>query len=162
MKKILIIMIIAMALMPFTAAAIAPSYNYIDWNHQNGATFTSEMLDCSGYNAENPDTGWLHWVLLHSGSVTGAEIKVGDGEWIYMDSQQGTNIDFYTEPYYTEDELKSMTVTVRYTGTLDGNGFITLSHYCPGENTEVPEFPTIAVPIAAIIGIAFLMQRRKE
>lgn len=31
---------------------------------------------------------------------------------------------------------------------------------CPPE--EIPEFPTIALPIAAIIGLTFLMQRRKE
>jgi hypothetical protein len=27
---------------------------------------------------------------------------------------------------------------------------------------EIPEFPTIAIPVAAIIGIAFFMQRRKD
>ncbi|WMW25445.1 PEF-CTERM sorting domain-containing protein [Methanolobus sediminis] len=27
---------------------------------------------------------------------------------------------------------------------------------------EVPEFPTIALPVAAILGLAFFMQRRKE
>ncbi|SDF56671.1 PEF-CTERM protein sorting domain-containing protein [Methanolobus vulcani] len=30
---------------------------------------------------------------------------------------------------------------------------------CP---EEIPEFPTIAIPVAAIIGLAFFMQRRKE
>ncbi|WP_292465022.1 PEF-CTERM sorting domain-containing protein [Methanolobus sp.] len=29
-------------------------------------------------------------------------------------------------------------------------------------NTEIPEFPTIALPVAAILGLAFFMQRRKE
>lgn len=29
-------------------------------------------------------------------------------------------------------------------------------------NSEIPEFPTIALPVAAILGLAFLMQRRKE
>jgi hypothetical protein len=28
--------------------------------------------------------------------------------------------------------------------------------------TSIPEFPTIALPVAAIIGLAFFMQRRKE
>jgi hypothetical protein len=30
------------------------------------------------------------------------------------------------------------------------------------ELTAIPEFPTIALPVAAILGIAFLMQRRKQ
>ncbi|WP_292465012.1 PEF-CTERM sorting domain-containing protein [Methanolobus sp.] len=29
-------------------------------------------------------------------------------------------------------------------------------------NFEIPEFPTIALPVAAILGLAFFMQRRKE
>jgi hypothetical protein len=29
-------------------------------------------------------------------------------------------------------------------------------------NAQIPEFPTIALPVAAIIGLAFFMQRRKE
>ena len=35
------------------------------------------------------------------------------------------------------------------------------SHYI-GYDPEIPEFPTIALPIAAIIGLAFIFQRRKE
>ncbi|MDA0524393.1 PEF-CTERM sorting domain-containing protein [Methanococcoides alaskense] len=30
------------------------------------------------------------------------------------------------------------------------------------DSVEVPEFPTIALPVAAIIGLAFFLQRRKE
>lgn len=160
-------MLTLMVLLPSTAAAIADPYSYIDWNHKNGATFTTEMLDCSGYNAENPETGWLHWVLGGTEDVTDAQISLDGGiTWVPYDSMQGGNIDFYTEPYYTENQLKEMTVTVKYTGTLgtSANAIIKLSHYCPGggNTTEVPEFPTIAVPIAAIIGLAFIMQRRKE
>ncbi|WP_407356129.1 DUF4350 domain-containing protein [Methanolobus sp. WCC5] len=32
----------------------------------------------------------------------------------------------------------------------------------PDENQSIPEFPTIALPMAAIIGLAFFLQRRKE
>lgn len=31
-----------------------------------------------------------------------------------------------------------------------------------GDITEIPEFPTIALPVAAILGLAFIFQRRKE
>ncbi|MDI3485893.1 MAG: hypothetical protein PWQ51_900 [Methanolobus sp.] len=50
------------------------------------------------------------------------------------------------------------------TGTLDGQiplvGDFTITiNEC--ENS-IPEFPTIALPVAAIIGLAFFMQRRKD
>lgn len=32
---------------------------------------------------------------------------------------------------------------------------------CGGNNQEIPEFPTIALPLAAIIGLAFIFGRRK-
>ncbi|AFV22938.1 hypothetical protein Mpsy_0729 [Methanolobus psychrophilus R15] len=32
----------------------------------------------------------------------------------------------------------------------------------PGQCQEIPEFPTMVLPIAAILGLAFIMQRRKD
>ena len=32
----------------------------------------------------------------------------------------------------------------------------------PCEQEEIPEFPTVALPIASILGLAFFFQRRKE
>jgi hypothetical protein len=34
--------------------------------------------------------------------------------------------------------------------------------FCTCQNNEIPEFPTIAIPLLAIIGLAFVMQRRKQ
>lgn len=31
-----------------------------------------------------------------------------------------------------------------------------------GDPEEIPEFPTVALPVAVIIGIAFFFQHRKE
>ena len=39
---------------------------------------------------------------------------------------------------------------------------ITFCLGCGGGQQEIPEFPTIALPIAAILGLAFFFQRRKE
>ena len=49
-----------------------------------------------------------------------AYIQVGDdGDWFQMDTSKtsGTMRHFYTEPYYTEDELADMNVTMEYYGT---------------------------------------------
>ncbi|WP_406660028.1 PEF-CTERM sorting domain-containing protein [Methanolobus sp. ZRKC3] len=70
---------------------------------------------------------------------------------------------FYTEPYYSPEQLEALEdagkiVQVRYEGTLGPQtAVLKVSHYCP-----IPEFPAIAIPIAAIIGLAFFFQRRKE
>ena len=32
----------------------------------------------------------------------------------------------------------------------------------PPPDTQIPEFPSIALPVAAIIGLIFISQRRKE
>jgi len=37
-----------------------------------------------------------------------------------------------------------------------------LSHYLGIEDVEIPEFPTIALPIMAILGLAFFFQRRRD
>lgn len=44
------------------------------------------------------------------------------------------------------------------------NGHVTIYKYgydCP-EDTEIPEFPTIALPVAAILGLAFVFHKREE
>lgn len=54
--------------------------------------------------------------------------------------------------------------SVTATGTLDGEipvqgSFSAIISEC---EQEIPEFPTIALPMIAIIGLAFIMQRRKD
>ena len=156
MKRTILIILIAVALMPFVMVAAAEST--IEWNNENGLYDADR--DCTGYVPNGTD-GWLHWVLTGTGDVTEAYIMVDGGEWQGPFKVNNQMIHFYTEPYYTPEELEDMTVTVKYEGTLTETYVFTLSHYCPGDY-EVPEFPTLALPIAAIIGIAFLMQRRKE
>jgi hypothetical protein len=59
---------------------------------------------------------------------------------------------------YTYDDATSDTYLV----AVNGKG---ISHTTFGWDkcqNDIPEFPTIALPIAAIIGLAFIMQRRKE
>ena len=47
--------------------------------------------------------------------------------------------------------------------TLATGAAIATSDFGAGSNSfDVPEFPTIALPIAAILGLAFIFQRRRE
>ena len=166
MKKLLIMMLILLLAFTQMAAAQMPVVDgYLEWNHKNGAEQTTDMLDCSDYDPVGED-GYLHWVASPDADFTDAYIQVGDDSpWFRMDTSKVSSDDmrhFYTEPYYDEDELADMNVTVEYYGTASDKTIIKLSHYCPGPENDIPEFSTIALPIAAIIGLAFIFQRRKE
>ncbi|WP_230375490.1 PEF-CTERM sorting domain-containing protein [Methanolobus vulcani] len=153
-------MILLVAGMQLAAAEITGTIN---WDQSQG--LSSAQYNCSDANAPVSEDGYLHWVFLGATNVTDAQIQVDGDTPVDYQSKQGNNMDFYTVPYYEFDTLDDMTVTVTYKlpdgTTLDSNAKITLSHYCPGD-PGIPEFPTIALPIAAIIGLAFIFQRRKE
>lgn len=51
--------------------------------------------------------------------------------------------------------------TLTVSGTVAGETFEGSDEIRVMNNNEVPEFPTIALPIATIIGLLFLFQRRK-
>lgn len=60
-------------------------------------------------------------------------------------------------------EIKNPNVNTVSTVSNVHNGHVTIYKYgysCP--ETEIPEFPTIALPIAAILGLAFVFHRREE
>ncbi|WP_321429314.1 PEF-CTERM sorting domain-containing protein [uncultured Methanolobus sp.] len=106
---------------------------------EDGNTITIKAY----YNTEEKEFYYFDWtstcplgvVLVKAGSPTSACYNV----YTYDDETSG----FYLE-------------AVDYKG---------ISHTTFGWDrcqNNVPEFPTIALPIAAIIGLAFIMQRRKE
>jgi hypothetical protein len=57
---------------------------------------------------------------------------------------------------------KTVAVHVGSLGTAGFSMWVTNGDCGGGGITEIPEFPTVALPIAAIIGLAFILQRRKE
>lgn len=66
---------------------------------------------------------------------------------------------------------KATSVTITFSGTITGTPKLaahvawgTNSAYFsgPAGDTQIPEFPTVALPVAAILGLMFILQRRKE
>jgi hypothetical protein len=51
---------------------------------------------------------------------------------------------------------------VAWAGTVPGDGTFEGSAFFAGNNTQIPEVPTIAAPVAVILGLLFITQRRKE
>ncbi|MDG6242952.1 MAG: PEF-CTERM sorting domain-containing protein [Methanolobus sp.] len=143
------------------AAAVVAWDGQVEWSGQG---IDSLRCDKLGESPERTEAGWMHWIVTQAGNVEDAELVLGgSGSGAYEPTKYGPVIEFFT-PYYDVDELEA---TLHYEGTLDVNSQLVLSDYCPGENgnggiEEIPEFPTIALPIAAILGLAFFFQRRKE
>ncbi|MBP1907986.1 PEF-CTERM sorting domain-containing protein [Methanolobus bombayensis] len=148
MKKILIIaMILAIAIVPLTTAA--PEWQDCEDAGCTGAEYTkfepwpvADGTTQAGVTITNTTTTSFDWESERP--VCGIFVKSGAA---------GDNIYTYGCP-----------------GEYNGYGVLEtgqdISHvtfcFCDDPGDEIPEFPTIALPIAAIIGLAFIMQRRKE
>ncbi|WP_094226453.1 PEF-CTERM sorting domain-containing protein [Methanolobus psychrotolerans] len=75
-----------------------------------------------------------------------------------------------TSPTYTDVGVIALTLdegvlngaTYEVTIQVADNDPVFIYGQASRELTAIPEFPTIALPVAAILGLAFFMQRRKE
>ncbi|MGB3907848.1 MAG: PEF-CTERM sorting domain-containing protein [Methanomethylovorans sp.] len=80
-----------------------------------------------------------------------------------IDSQQFTNCQRYTNVCVTSDNAPIARIKV-----VGASATRNLTYECnpvtpdPDPTPEIPEFPTIALPMAAILGLAFVFMRRKN
>ena len=58
------------------------------------------------------------------------------------------------------DLLNSDGVMVTFEGTTGNNPLLTISHGC--SESQIPEFPTVALPVAAVIGLMFIFGRKRD
>ncbi len=174
MKRILLVLLMLVAIMPLaTATSVTPDY-VSNWT-SGDAEFECGQTDCDsdfaykidGWNQENGMDGMYSYAgnnitILNSNGgtfdweseypVCAVIVKAGSEQ-----SEGGAYIYYYPD------------------GATGDNGLIApadkdISHvtFCFSEEEEdggieeIPEFPTVALPIAAILGLAFFMQRRKE
>ncbi len=84
-------------------------------------------------------------------------------EWEWDFDNDGIIDSDLQNPMHTYEMPGSYTVTLTVTGNnstdnVTKTGYITA--YDP--NQEIPEFPTIALPMLVILGLAFVIQRRKD
>ena len=70
----------------------------------------------------------------------------------------------YTQTIWVRDANTGATLNDRYIiiGTLGGATAVIPQVSTSTDIIPVPEFPTIALPVAAILGLAFIIQRRRE
>ncbi|MCQ6962310.1 PEF-CTERM sorting domain-containing protein [Methanolobus chelungpuianus] len=79
------------------------------------------------------------------------------GEKIYW---EGTDIPFEVE--ITNNNAPVGYYQLEFENIATGARIAKKATSTTNVESEIPEFPTIALPVAAILGLAFFMQRRKE
>ncbi|KXS44624.1 MAG: hypothetical protein AWU59_440 [Methanolobus sp. T82-4] len=125
------------------------SYKIDEWGNANywGDSDMNGTYDGENINITNSDSYTFDWESTEY-PVCAVIVKAGTGANVYY-YPEGTYED---TGLYAYDEKEISHVTFCF-GEEDD----------PGEpQEEIPEFPTVALPIAAILGLAFLFQRRKE
>ena len=117
--------------------------------HLTGAIVVDTDVEIRLYNATLAvDTGW----------ITYAGGRIG----LNYTSPLSGNYD--TSTYFNLDVRGTEPGTINLCDN-SGTSYIpsaTSDYAVLTTRTTVPEFPTIALPIAAILGLAFIFQRRKE
>jgi hypothetical protein len=110
--------------------------------HENlgGVTSDTHLIPFSAFNIPTTCSADMDiYVAAH------AVVKRPDNEGFQEETAWGEGTDFASPNW-------AMYIPVTLTCDCNGNG----------TGQEIPEFPTIALPIAAILGLAFFFQRRKE
>jgi hypothetical protein len=168
MRKILIALLVLMMTIPLAMAEVEGPELIDPWK-SGDAEFECEQAGGCGEFAYKFD-GWDK--VIPSG-----EYDVGGGNTINI-----SNSDAYTFDWESEYPVCKVIVVAANSANIyvynyevpvySDTGLVApydkeISHvtFCfnnGGGITEIPEFPTVALPIAAILGLAFFFQRRKE
>jgi hypothetical protein len=170
MKTVLTIMIMLMlvVVMPLATAASVEPEPIDPWDPSGGAE--SECLlagGCGDFAYKIEPWGMDMDDTYDNGNITISNSNNYTFDWtsknpvcrVIVKAGTGANVYYYGFEY--PDGAYGDTELVAYDGKE-------ISHvtFCyssnDGEITEIPEFPTVALPIAAILGLAFFFQRRKE
>lgn len=146
--------IFSIVLIGIMVGAIPATAGTINWDGNQG--INNVRQSCTP--GEQP---YLHWILNDVDNTQTYSLNLiledDDGNMVDEDSGEragnsGT-YHFYTGFF----DLAGLTA---YVNNVPGGNNLVISDGCSGE-AQIPEFPTVALPIAAIIGLVFLFQQRK-
>ena len=107
-------------------------------------TFTTDLIDTPVYNGTDVTTALT--VYIPPGKIMGQ----------YVDHQ----IDVFTNEEMCDTNYNDCFPIAEYPDYPD-EAHDLFSTLITGTSTPIPEFPTIALPIISVLGLVFLMSRRK-
>lgn len=131
-----------------------PNYNYDGYPAHSG----ENVLDVSGGSIRIDFTTPVSRVgTWYSTAYSGAFLEAYDSEGALIKSTSGG-------PSYTYSSYIELSGSnIAYVIIHDSGGWFTiddLTYETP--DTSIPEYPSIVLPIAAIMGLMFIFQRRRE
>ncbi|MBP2029811.1 hypothetical protein J2755_000731 [Methanohalophilus levihalophilus] len=166
LKKIIIAMLVLAVAIPLaTAASVEPTY-FPSWTPPPGGPEEEcKLADSCGeyaYKIEpwNETTG-----------ANGTYTHAGTGNTITITNSNGTYFDWESDDPVCTVIVKAATSAnvYSYGAAYNDTGLVppstnAISHvtFCFNSDFEIPEFPTVALPIAAILGLAFIFTRRRN
>ncbi len=128
------------------------SYKIDEWGNASywGDSDMNGTYDYENITISNEDGYSFNWTTTEP--VCAVIVKGGDDAYVYYydGAYSDTNLIAPDNPGGQQAEISHVTFCFKEDDTGG-----------PGE-VPIPEFPTVALPIAAILGLAFLFQRRKE
>ncbi|WP_406662422.1 PEF-CTERM sorting domain-containing protein [Methanolobus sp. ZRKC3] len=107
------------------------------------------------------------YVVTNTGDITLVEIKVTDDQIGQIGTIDDLGANGVVEFTVTSTAESGQYVNVGTVEAVDEVVGLLISdtdssHYFGIEDNEIPEFPTITLPILAIMGLAFVFMRRRE
>jgi len=177
-KKFLTMLFVSMIMIAVASAQLfSPATitqtgtNTVHWSGQ-GSTSIDQGTACTTGAVEvglAPNTPYLLWVFNSDGLTLnpnqGTLNLGGTGTGTFTMSAPNTNSANHkavTGFFVPNGGLTaSATFNVQSLGQGSNEAILTISHGCSG-GTQIPEFPTVALPIAAVIGLVFFFQHRKK
>ncbi|MEA1985048.1 MAG: PEF-CTERM sorting domain-containing protein [Euryarchaeota archaeon] len=166
MRRIILGLIIAIVAMTGTAAA----YNAALYDAVGVSPAPNPLIIQPGqsitlsYHMTNILPGDVNQSFAYSHTVT---VKGGTGA--AASDLTVTTPASVTPTSQTYTDVGAITIVNGASSPMDGKYYVeitagggTVETAVASRTIEVPEFPTIALPIAAILGLAFFFQRRRE
>jgi len=149
-KKILSIVLIGIMFGAIPAVADIV-WGPISWNHVQGIPSVRETCNLG-------ETPYLHWVLEGVDKSQDYSLYLdlsGTGSGHILGEREGNSGTYqFDSGFFTLNGLDATVLNVP-----DGNNLV-ISGGCKG--TQIPEFPLLALPIAAVIGLVFFFQQKKK
>ena len=134
----------------------------------NGADVKED--DSTGWldeiNCSDSDPNTMQWNFIpRIGTLTNIELTIqGSPDSPFSPVSHTGGVYKFVTPYISGQELIDLfedgDVVVTFGGTTGNNPGLTISHGCP--EIPIPEFPTIALPVAAILGLMFIFGRKRD